>query len=213
MRYVWSRGACAVAVVLAGAALTTSCGEDGATQASADTCQSVVASAARESELQRQVELLDRAIATCAGIDALDLELQTHRGLVGFDTGTFVAGRCARTSFVPTQQSAICSSAAAPSADAETPTTVVSYTGQALDGRTVEITGDQVPFVEGKPEPIVQLVDIAAEDGCEGLARERDRWASLVGDPIVGDQASVYARHADNVAAFIGCTAPATTDD
>jgi hypothetical protein len=195
-------------------ALTAGCGEDEAATAARDTCQSVVQEAARESELRRQVELLDNAIAICSGVAALDVELQRHRGLVGFDTDTFVAGRCARTSSAATQSSPICATALAPvEAAAEAEDTVETYVGQTLDGRTVEITDEQVPFAEGKPQPIVQLVDIAAEDGCDALLQERARWQTLVVDPLVGDQASVYAQHADNVAAFIGCTSPPTTDD
>ena len=198
---------------LAVAPLLASCGDDGREAAAQVTCQSIVEGAARESELQRQIEILDRAIAACSGIAALDVELQRHRGLVGFDTATFVTGRCARTSSTATQLSAICAAAQPPDQVAAPPEDEVEvYVGQSLDGRSVEITDEQVAFVEGKPTPIVQLVDIATEDGCEGLAAERARWTALLLDPALGDQASVYARHADNVAAFIGCEAPPTTD-
>ena len=74
-----------------------------------------------------------------------------------------------------------------------------------MDGREVTIDLGDTDFVDGKPSAIVAIVDIAAEDGCPGVEAERDRWLAQTNDPLVGDEASVYARHAENVLAFIGC--------
>ena len=91
-----------------------------------------------------------------------------------------------------------------------TPTTIgglteVEYIGQTMDGREVTIGPGDTAFVDGKPVAIVAIVDIAAEDGCEGVEAEGARWLAQIDDPVIGDEASVYARHAENVLAFMGC--------
>ena len=74
-----------------------------------------------------------------------------------------------------------------------------------MDGREVTIGPDDTEFVDGKPVAIVAIVDIAAEDGCVGVEAERVRWLAEANDPLTGDEASIYAQHAENVLAFIGC--------
>jgi hypothetical protein len=191
--------------------VVASCGDDQANVAATPTCASLVDRAARASETRQQVDLLDDAIVVCRAIEALDVEVRRHPGMIGYDTATFIAARCERSTDKTVTASAICAQRAA-----AIPTTTIAvveevYEGQTLDGRTVEIRPSDVPFVEGKPEPIVRLVDVALEDGCEALAAERANWEARVDDPAIGDQASVYARHADNVAVFVGCVAPPTT--
>ena len=51
-------------------------------------------------------------------------------------------------------------------------------------------------------------VEVALESGCEGLIAQRDLWAARADGPLFGDEASVYARHAQNVADYIQCDSP-----
>ncbi len=46
-----------------------------------------------------------------------------------------------------------------------------------------------------------------SKPGCEGVIAQRDMWAARAADPAIGDEASVYAHHAQNVANYIGCEA------
>jgi hypothetical protein len=83
--------AVAVAVASVSVALAVGgCSDDERATAEVTTCSSKVEQAASESELRRQVELLDEAITICSGIAALDVELARHRVLVEVDTDTFV---------------------------------------------------------------------------------------------------------------------------
>jgi hypothetical protein len=189
------------------------CGNDDEPTAAPETCASLVDRASRAIEVREQVDLLDDAIVSCRAIEALDVELRRHPGIIGFDTATFIANRCDRSDDETVTSSPICGQSLSAA-----PTTTVAvveevYEGQTLDGRMVEIRPSDVAFVEGKPEPIVRIVDIATEDGCEALAAERATWQALLSDPERADQASVYARHADNVAIFVGCTAPPTSGE
>jgi tagatose-1,6-bisphosphate aldolase len=63
-------------------------------------------------------------------------------------------------------------------------------------------------FVGDVPQVVQQTVDIAIEAGCEGVIAQRDLWAARAIDPAMGDEASVYAHHAQNVANYIGCVSP-----
>jgi hypothetical protein len=192
-------------------ASVAACDADDETTATPQTCASLVDRAARASEVREQVDLLDDAIVACRAIEALDVELRRHPGMIRFDTVTFIANRCDRSDDETVTSSPICGQSLS-----AVPTTTIAvveevYEGQTLDGRMVEIRPSDVEFVEGKPEPIIRIVDIATEDGCEALAAERSTWQALLLDPELADQASVYARHADNVAVFVGCTTPPTT--
>lgn len=192
----------AVALVVA-----AGCQDDEATTEPSDPCASVVSRAADSGDIREQIELLDEALVVCRSILSLDAQLSRYPTIIGYDTQTFVANRCATVEDDDVQASSICSTASAPATTAPDPAVgEVEYVGQTLDGRTVTIVEDaDTPFVQGNPEPIVQIVDIASEDGCPGVQAELERWSALVGDPAIGDEASVYAQHATNVLAFIGC--------
>jgi hypothetical protein len=85
----------------------------------------------------------------------------------------------------------------------------IVYVGSTLDGRTVELRPDaDTVFIGDTPQVVQQTVDIAVESGCVGVLAQRDHWAALVADPDIGDEASVYAQHAQNVANYIGCDSP-----
>ncbi len=99
----------------------------------------------------------------------------------------------------------MCTDVASPTSTTIAGAPEIEYVGQTLDGREVTIDPGDTEFVDGKPAAIVEIVDIAAEDGCEGVEHERDRWLAKSTDPLVGDEASVYAQHAENVLAFMGC--------
>ena len=83
------------------------------------------------------------------------------------------------------------------------------FVGDTLDGRQVEIRPSESTRFDGDvPAVVQQTVDIAIESGCEGVIAQRDLWASRVDDPVIGDEASVYAQHAQNVADYIQCDVP-----
>ena len=103
------------------------------------------------------------------------------------------------------RDSSVCTDVASPTSTTIAGVPEIEYVGQTMDGREVTIDPGDTEFVDGKPAAIVAIVDIAAEDGCEGVEAERVRWLAQSTDPIVGDEASVYARHAENVLAFMGC--------
>ena len=87
------------------------------------------------------------------------------------------------------------------------------FVGETLDGRRIEIRPDaDTVFVGDVPQVVQQTVDIAVEAGCDGVIAQRDLWASRVNDPVIGDEASVYAHHAQNVANYIGCDVAADSD-
>ncbi|HEX6658535.1 MAG TPA: hypothetical protein VF065_10665, partial [Ilumatobacter sp.] len=83
------------------------------------------------------------------------------------------------------------------------------FVGETLDGRRIEIRPDaDTVFVGDVPQVVQQTVDIAIEAGCDGVIAQRDLWASRANDAVIGDEASVYAHHAQNVANYIGCESP-----
>jgi hypothetical protein len=197
-------------LLVAGAA----CDPDDEPVVSADPCVRTIDQAAQAAEIRDQVELLDAALLSCRSFTAYDAQLGRHPGLIGKEPLTYVTERCETLADEEelVLESAVCSDVVAPATSTSTGPQVSDYVGQTVDGREVTISPSQTEFVDGKPAPIVQIVDIAAEDGCEGVEIERARWLAQVNDPLVGDMASVYAQHAANVLAFIGCEATDTTE-
>lgn len=173
-------------------------------------CADTVADAADAIEIDEQKRLLDRALLQCRSVSDLTRELDRHPGLIGFSADAFVAIRCERIEDRATQRGPTCASVISPSTTAP-PTTVVDlvFVGDTLDGRRIEIRpSDTVRFVGEVPEVIQQTVDIAIESDCDGLIEQRDRWFARIGDPDIGDIASLYALHAQNVAAYVQCEVP-----
>jgi hypothetical protein len=173
-------------------------------------CADTVDDAADAIEIDDQKRLLDQALLQCRSVADLTRELDRHPGLIGFSTDAFVAIRCERIEDRATQRAPTCASVISPTTTAP-PTTVVDlvFVGDTLDGRRIEIRpSDTVRFVGEVPEVIQQTVDIAIESDCDGLIEQRDRWFARIGDPDIGDVASVYARHAQNVAAYVQCEVP-----
>ena len=171
-------------------------------------CAAAVAEASRAREIADQVALLDIAIIDCRSYAALTAELARYPGITGYSAETFLELRCARVQDEAVRQSPACGAVIAPTTTIQTaaPPELV-YVGETLDGRIVEIRPDaDTKFVGSFPEVIQQTVDIAFESGCAGVTEQRDLWAARVDEPLIGDEASVYAKHADNVMAFIGCT-------
>jgi hypothetical protein len=192
--------------VLVGLVLVASaCDADAAEQSGGDPCVRTMERASQAAEISDEIALLDSALLSCRSFTAYDAQLGRYPGIVGYDGFTYVTTRCAALADDDlVNASSVCTDVAS------APTTIVGlpeleYVGQTLDGREVTIRPDDTEFVDGKPAAIVAIVDIAAEDGCSGVEAERAYWLARTNDPIVGDQASVYARHAENVLAFIGC--------
>jgi hypothetical protein len=173
-------------------------------------CAATVAAAADAVEIDEQKRLLDQALLQCRSVADLTRELDAHPGLIGFSAEAFAAIRCARIEDPATLRAPTCASVVSPTTTSP-PTTLVDlvFVGDTLDGRRIEIRPSETTrFVGEVPEVIQQTVDIAFESGCEGLIEQRDRWFEQIGDPVNGDEASVYALHAQNVAAYVGCDVP-----
>ncbi|MEY2959752.1 MAG: hypothetical protein RLZZ01_2320, partial [Actinomycetota bacterium] len=178
-------------------------------------CADSVRRAAEEIDIDEQKAYLDQALLQCRSTTDLGVEISRHPGLLGHGVDQFVTSRCGRITDPAILAGPVCA-AAGPGA----PTTIAVSTedgplfvGETLDGRTVELRpGPTIRFVGDVPQVIQQTVDIATESGCPGVAEQRNRWSALIGDPAIGDEASVYTRHADNVAAYLGCdeSAPGT---
>lgn len=178
-------------------------------------CAETVEAAANAIELEDQKRLLDEALLQCRSVSALAGELDRHPGLIGFSADAFVEIRCNRIDDPATRRGPTCASVVAPSTTAP-PTTLVDlvFVGETVDGRRIEIRPSSTTrFVGEVPEVIQQTVDIAVESDCDGLIEQRDRWFSRIDASEAGDEASVYAFHAQNVAAYIGCEVPPLPDD
>lgn len=178
-------------------------------------CAETVADASIAVEVDEQVRLLDAALATCRSIDALTAELDRYPSMIGYDPVRFVTERCARIDEIRIRTSPSCAAVTVPSTEAPTTTVAeVVFVGETLDGRRIEIRpDDDIDFVGDVPAVVQQTVDIASEDGCDGVRLQQEFWTAQIDDPAIGDEASVYARHAANVAAFIGCDIDDDGDD
>jgi hypothetical protein len=194
-------------LVIAGlATLGAGCDADTDEQSGVDPCVTTIERASRAAEISDQVELLDSALLSCRSFTAYAAQLGRYPGIVGYDELTYVSTRCTTlASDELVSQSAVCTDIASPTSTTIAGVPALEYVGQTRDGREVTIDLDDTEFVDGKPVAIVAIVDIAAEDGCPGVEDERDRWLAEVNDPLDGDEASVYAQHAENVLAFMGC--------
>lgn len=145
----------------------------------------------------------------CSGPDVFATHVGRHPTLLGWDIETYLANRCVSAESPAVRGSRICradgiaTSTTMPTADAPT----VFYLGTTLDGREVQIRPTPSrPFTdEGIPLVIDEMARIAARAGCDGVEAEHQRWLAQVDDPIIGDEASAYARHALDVARFIQC--------
>ena len=186
-------------------------GDDDATTG----CAATVSAAADAVEIDQQKRLLDEALVSCRSVADLTRELDRHPGLIGFSPAACVAIRCSRIEDPTTRRAPTCASVVAPSTTAP-PTTLVDlvFVGETFDGRRVEIRPSATTrFVDEVPEVIQQTVDIAFESGCDGLIDQRDRWYARIDSSVAGDEASVYAFHAQNVAAYIQCDVPPLPGD
>ena len=206
-----SRGrALALAVIVSVSA--AACDASGSDDASAG-CADIVRDASLAVEVEEQIRLLDRALLVCRSVDSLTNELERYPGIVGYETATYVSLRCAKVDDEAIREAPTCSAVITP-ATTVPPTTLpeIVFVGDTLDGRQVEIRPSATTRFEGDvPAVVQQTVDIAIESGCEGVIEQRDLWASRVDDTELGDEASVYAQHAQNVANYIKCDAAPLT--
>ena len=192
------------AAVAIGAVASTACEPEEETAESG--CASTVHDASLAVEVSDQVRLLDLAMVRCRSFEELNTEMAQYPGITGFDTRTFVELRCGHVTDESVLASPACLAVTATTAVPTTSAVDVVFVGETLDGRRIEIRPDaDTVFVGEVPQVVQQTVDIAIEAGCEGVLAQRDLWASRVDDPAIGDEASVYAHHAQNVADYIGC--------
>jgi hypothetical protein len=205
---IFSRSTIAVAVAAGLLTLaTTGCSPKDETAESG--CASTVHDASLASEVSDQVRLLDLAMVRCRSLQELTGEMGKYPGIVGYDLDTFVQLRCSRVSDESVRSSPACLSFTATTPPPATAPAELVFVGETLDGRRIEIRPDaDTVFVGSVPQVVQQTVDIAVESGCDGVIAQRDLWASRTNDPVIGDEASVYAHHAQNVANYIGCQSP-----
>jgi hypothetical protein len=170
-------------------------------------CAATVREASLAAEVAEQVRLLDTALVACRSYDSLVAELARYPGIIGYDSATFVRRRCTRVDDDRIRSSPACQEVVAPTTTVPPATDVeLVFVGETLDGRPVEIRpGPDTPFDGEVPAVVQQTVDIAIESGCPGLLAQRDLWLARIDDPGIGDVASVYAKHAENVAAYVQC--------
>ena len=186
---------------------STACSPDEETTESG--CSATVHDASLAAEVSDQVRLLDMAMVRCRSVQELTAEMGKYPGIVGYDLNTFVEVRCSRVADESVRTSPACLSVTATTAVPTAAPVELVFVGETLDGRRIEIRPDaDTVFVGDVPQVVQQTVDIAIEAGCDGVIDQRDLWASRVDDPVIGDEASVYAHHAQNVANYIGCVSP-----
>ena len=181
----------------------------------ADPCARRVAVAAAAIDIDDQVDALDDALTVCRDLDAFSTEVNDHPGTLGVEPAVFAARRCSRSQLAGIATAPICDDpavalltgehAGAPVEDGGGADTA-SFIGRDLNGDEVTIVADaDTPFIDGRPEAIVMMVDTAFTDGCTGLDDEFDYWSARIDDPGIGPEASVYAQHALDLRNFIGC--------
>ena len=200
------------ALVVTGLVLT-GCSAPAAEPVDTDPCARRVTLAASAIDIDDQVAALDEALTVCRDLDAFRIEVDQHPGTLGVEPAVFAARRCSRSELPGIATAPICDDPAvglltgATTATAvEESTEALSFVGRNLNGDDVTIVADaDTPFVDGRPEAIVMMVDTAFTDGCTGLDDEIDYWSALIDDPGIGPEASVYAQHALDLRNFIGC--------
>jgi len=170
-------------------------------------CAALVREASQAVEPDDQVEMLDTALVACASYTTFANQVQRYPGIIGYDLDTYLLLRCQNADDERVRRSAACGGLVGPET---TPPPVTApelvFVGETLDGRTVEIRpSNVVEFAGDIPAVVQQTVDIAVESGCSGVLEQRDLWASRIDDPLIGDEASVFAQHAQNVAIYIQC--------
>lgn len=199
-----------VAVAIGLVPLVVACTPDDEVAERPAGCSASVEAAAAATEPDQQVTMLDAALVTCASYATFRSEIGEYPGIIGYDFDTYLRLRCERSDDARLRNTPACDVVIAPPT---TPPVVtvpdLVFVGETLDGRQVEITPSNLVEFDGDvPAVVQQTVDIAVESGCEGVIEQRDLWASRADDPTIGDFASVYAQHAQNVAIYIQCETP-----
>lgn len=193
-------------IVATASTLAAGCSSDEPTAAPVEPCRAVVDEAAAAAEIDDQIELLDTALVICRSVDAFTAHVERHPGLIAWEMSTYLTSRCTSADDA-VQGSTICTSdAVAPPTAPRVEVPEVVYVGETLDGREVEIRPRAGrPFTGSTPTVIAEMADLAVVSGCEGVEEVFERWNAQVDDPLIGDEASVYANHARNVLAYIQC--------
>ena len=190
------------------AALLTACTPPSDEEVAPPTgCAALTREASLEVEPDTQVEALDTALIACATYTAFGTEINRYPGIIGYDLDTYLLLRCERSDDDRVRATPACDGLVGP---ATTPPPVTApelvFVGDTLDGRRVEIRPSNLIEFDGDvPAVVQQTVDIAVESGCPGVIAQFDLWAGRTDDPLIGDEASVFAQHALNVAAYIQC--------
>jgi len=200
----------AIALTPMVASMAVACTPDEESADGATGCSASVEAAAEAIEPDQQVALLDDALVACSSYATFRSEVSEYPGIIGYDFDTYLTLRCERTDDERVRDTPACDAAVGPATSPPALTAPeLVFVGETLDGRRVEITPSEVVEFEGEvPAVVQQTVDIAVESGCEGVIAQRDLWADRADDPEIGDVASVYAQHAQNVAIYIQCETP-----
>lgn len=169
-------------------------------------CSEIVGRAAAAIEPADELRLLDQGLVTCGSYDVFATQLQQYPGALGYSVETFIDRRCGGAADEDIRTSPTCLTANPPTTPPTTSVVELVFVGTTVDGRLIEMRPTpQMPFIDDVPAEIQRTVDIALADGCAGLQAQRDRWVAEVNGSAESDTASVFAQHAQNVAAFTGC--------
>jgi hypothetical protein len=173
-------------------------------------CAASVRTASQAIEPDDQVALLDAALVACASAASFRTEVGRYPGIIGYSVDDFLQRRCEASDDTRVPRSASCSGlVAAPTTPPPATIADLVFVGDTVDGRRIEIRPSNLIEFDGDiPAAVQQTVDIAVESGCDGVIAQRDLWLSRIGDPAIGDAASVFAQHAQNVAVYIQCDPP-----
>ena len=204
----------ALGAVFVGTLLGACTPDDGSEAIPTDPCRATIDEAGAAAELREQVELLDRALVICATPEVFAVNVQRHPMLIGWDVESYLSSRCSTVEDESVRRSRICTSEqVTPPTSPVAAAPEVVYVGTTLDGREIEIRPRAGrPFEDGRPRVVVEMAEIARRLGCDGVEAEFQRWFEQIDDPLIGDEASVYAQHALDVLAFIQCDPPAEAD-
>jgi hypothetical protein len=87
---------------------------------------------------------------------------------------------------------------------------IVVWTGRGLDGVDVTLASDDTPpgvtFVGRRPSVVAHIDHLAKAHDCAALADQLTFWTFQAdADAVHGHVASAFARHAADVATFVGC--------
>ena len=202
-----NRAALAAAMGAVGLLVASACAPSGQTTGPNDPCGSLVAEAAQAREISDQLILFDRALSVCRSVEEFEAYLEPYPSAISVPATTLIQERCRRNPAL--QGAALCQTIPTTTLDSPNQDAASTYVGITLDGREIELTPSQTAFRDGRPVPLLEIEQSAAA-GCEALQSAYRSWLARTGNPVIGDEASVYAQYALDLLRGAGCDVPDT---